>query len=689
MKYYTVNQDMVNVAGIMYDLNHSYMAPYERDDLYLSLIDEQTPQSPDSALEIDMGSKLYADVDYEYNYFTPKYQALTTAFHDSSLFSLLPSLNAWLLLGNEMIDGDIIEFMFTTYKTNGDLISPDRVLSKDYFRDRRKSLNYLATTTPNPSVGAPSMEGLGQIESNEYNSGVTEPEGSASGMDEPSTSTTLSAKYQNINRSSREILPGYERVEFINKEVAKLYADSDNKREMFPMFSKFKMTGIEKTEFCNLLEQYELDSEFIDFLVSTRNENKVNQPIDFKYFVNEEEKTLSSKVCLYRYEDFISHMEAASDKVISEPNEEQTVCEYFESFLKSQVFKAKAEEMIQNMPTGNAFPIAFRLEKQSDDGKLYSTHYFFNYTDLETFLFFDTQVAYRKEYVYDIRVINMVKVPVVTTSNFSGEATELIFIEEPYYKESIFILDSPPIAPDVELITYRGIDNKVLIMFNQMIDKKAQVPIYINPSDAEYFKDQHTAQKIELGLPIIFESDDPADFEFFRLNRKPVEYQEFSNENYKIIQAHDAYSAAYEDTVIPNQTYYYMFRTQDRNGFVSNPSPIYEFTLLKEGETLYPRIRIVDLAKPEPPAQKERTFKKYVKIGLSPRQYLLPKESMTNLEDSKGKHIDIGVSEDNILISRDSSEDKFRKFKFRIRSKNTGKLIDINVTFKKNKVIKA
>ena len=291
--------------------------------------------------------------------------------------------------------------------------------------------------------------------------------------------------------------------------------------------------------------------------------------------------------------------------------------------------------------------------------------------------------------MYDIRVINMVKVPVVTTSNFSGEATELIFIEEPYYKESIFILDSPPIAPDVELITYRGIDNKVLIMFNQMIDKKAQVPIYINPSDAEYFKDQHTAQKIELGLPIIFESDDPADFEFFRLNRKPVEYQEFSNENYKIIQAHDAYSAAYEDTVIPNQTYYYMFRTQDRNGFVSNPSPIYEFTLLKEGETLYPRIRIVDLAKPEPPAQKERTFKKYVKIGLSPRQYLLPKESMTNLEDSKGKHIDIGVSEDNILISRDSSEDKFRKFKFRIRSKNTGKLIDINVTFKKNKVIKA
>tara|TARA_R100001591_G_scaffold107173_1_gene115971 strand:- start:1274 stop:2392 length:1119 start_codon:yes stop_codon:yes gene_type:complete len=372
-------------------------------------------------------------------------------------------------------------------------------------------------------------------------------------------------------------------------------------------------------------------------------------------------------------------METATDKSINEPSKEQSACEYFESFLKAQVFKAKAEEMIKNMPKGYAFPTAFRLEKQSAEGELYSVHYFFNYTDLETFLFFDTQVAYRKEYVYDIRVINMLKI----------DEDDTAFIEEPYYKESIFILDSPPIAPDVELITYRGIDNKVLIMFNQMIDKKAETPVYINPSDTLYFKDQYTAQNIEEGLPIIFESDDPVDFEFFRLNKKPSAYQEFSNENYKVIQSHDAYSAAYEDTVIPNQTYYYMFRAQDMNGFVSNPSPIYEFVLIKEGETLYPRIRIVDLAKPEPPAQKEKTFKKYIKIGLSPRQYLLPKESLVNLSDSEGKYIDIGVSTDNILVSRDSSEDKFRKFKFRIRSKNTGKLIDINVTFKKNKVIKA
>ncbi len=639
MKYYTVNQDLIEVNGVSYNLNHSYMVPYERNDLYLSLINEQTPQNPDSTMEIDMGSKLYADIDYEYNYFASIYQNLTTQLHNSNLFALMPSLNAWLLMTNEMIDMSIRELMFTSYKLNGDEQSPDRVLSKDFFNERQRSIDYF------------------------NDSGIR----------------------TQVVGESRNILPGYNRVEFINKEVAKVYVDSDNKREMFPMFSKFKLSGVEKTEICNLLEQYELDSEFIDFLVSTRNDNKSSQPVDFNlnsefsYLGEQEKRVLSSLVCVYRYDDFVSFVEEASDKVINEPSKEQSACEYFESFLKAQVFKVKAKEMIKNMPIGNAFPVAFRVEKQSDEGDLYSVHYFFNYTDLETFLFFDTQVAYRKEYVYDVRVVNMLK-----TSE-----EDAVFIEEPYYKESIFILDSPPIAPDVELITYRGVDNKVLIMFNQMVDKRAEVPVYINPSDTSHFKDQYKAQNIEEGLPIIFESDDPADFEFFRLNKKPVVYQEFSNENYKVIQSHDAYSAAYEDTVIPNQTYYYMFRTQDRNGFVSNPSPIYEFVLVKEGETLYPRIRIVSLAKPEPPSQKEKKFKKYVKIGLSPRQYLLPKESLTNLEDAEGKYIDIGVSTDNILASSDSSEEKFRKFKFRIRSKNTGKLIDINVTFKKNKVIKA
>ena len=102
---------------------------------------------------------------------------------------------------------------------------------------------------------------------------------------------------------------------------------------------------------------------------------------------------------------------------------------------------------------------------------------------------------------------------------------------------------------------------------------------------------------------------------------------------------------------------------------------------------MYPRIRIVDFKKPDPPTQKSKSFKKYVKIGFSPRKYT----TSYNADFADPQHpsydplfdptdADIGISEDNIIGSD-------RVFKFRIRSKNTGKLVDINVTFKKNKLI--
>ena len=126
-----------------------------------------------------------------------------------------------------------------------------------------------------------------------------------------------------------------------------------------------------------------------------------------------------------------------------------------------------------------------------------------------------------------------------------------------------------------------------------------------------------------------------------------------------------------------------MFRAHDVHQFVSNPSPIYEFKLIKEGETLYPRMRIVDLAKPDPPTQKTKSFKKYLKIGLAPSQYQIPSSAIESIDDTiVNQNIEIGTASEAIVGSN-------RIFKFRLKSKNTGKLIDINVTFKKNKVIKA
>jgi len=268
------------------------------------------------------------------------------------------------------------------------------------------------------------------------------------------------------------------------------------------------------------------------------------------------------------------------------------------------------------------------------------------------------------------------------SKDFDGNPMyEIFYLRQPFYEESITILDSPPIAPDVNLVTYRGESDKLLIMFNSMVDKKYETPIEILESDAELIDRQRQAQWAPGNNMLIFESDDaPHSFEILRTTTKPQKWSDFANTEYRIATTNGDYSCSYTDTITPNTKYYYCFRTRDVHGFISNPTEIYEFEMLKDGETIYPRIRIVDFDPPAPPMQRDKSFKKYIKIGVSTLNTLLPEEyDVNSLDDLEGVHLQVGNA--NIPVWG-------KNFKFRIKSKNTGKMIDINVSFNTKNVIK-
>ena len=77
------------------------------------------------------------------------------------------------------------------------------------------------------------------------------------------------------------------------------------------------------------------------------------------------------------------------------------------------------------------------------------------------------------------------------------------------------------------------------------------VPIYINESDSESFQKQYVAQKIPRPDPIMFESDDPTNFELFKCLKHPSEYSEFANTFYRVISSGGRTAASYTDTIIP------------------------------------------------------------------------------------------------------------------------------------------
>lgn len=630
--------------------SHIYSSPYERSDRY-NLLRSENDRSSLSQLEPELGYMLYADIDFEYNYYSSQYEQNTTPF------VVLPDLNLWLLKQrNDQDEDDIPDYnisnsyedayitMFAEYDYDTHDKVPNDSLSKYYFE------NYEALYAHYDAV----FHGSGKMAYGDY----------------------------------------VERTEFINKTAFGVYADPQNTRENFPFYAKLILSGVEKSEFCNLLEETSLEKKFIDFLIMHRTENVI-EDCDYRASYLDYSSDIVSDVYAYTMEEFYRHVNenhSGGTESVSAIGSDESTCEYFENFIRQQIFFQKINNFFDRTSDQTSFPVAFRLEKARSEGGSPQVKYFFNYSDLQEFKIYDSQVHYKEAYTYTIKVINCIVKPLVPTSRgFVTIRDTVIFLEEPYYEENMYILDSPPIAPDVDLITYRGIDNKVLILLNQMIDQKVEQPVIINESDWEgTFEWQYAAQGIDQGTPpdynpILFESDDPTDFEIFKCLEHPVSYDDFRNEHYRFVSSGNPKmtAASYEDTIIPNQTYYYMFRAQDVHGHVSNPSAIYEFTLNKEGETLFPKLRIVDFAKPEPPLQKNKTFKKYLKIGFSPRQYQIPSDQIALIEDGLvGADIDIGISDDNIIGSP-------RRFKFRIRSKNTGKLLDINVTFKKNKVIKA
>lgn len=600
-------------------LKHQYPVPYERDDRSIKLQAENNPYVPESAHEAEMGKRLYADVNFEYNYFEETYEQFSQYIENTDTI-FLPSLNYFLLHK----EGGFPELEYQKlFSALGQIpLVPERVLSKIYFGRYANGM---------PDI----------LQNQQYY-------------------TDWNIIYENLKL----------KTEYISKKSIDVYKDTQNKREMFPFFGKVHLTGMPKSTFAGILENASMDKLFVDFLLMHREDH---DQVAAHYSDNIEGIMKTEPIRYYTHDTFLSHILSHGGYSFSFDSSVQGTaeCDFLERYIMIEIAKKEMLDYIdKNLNTDKTEPIAYRLEKYDSEGSfdLIQASYFFNLSELEEFRLYDTQVSYGHHYTYRIKVINAV---------FSEE---LLYLEEPYYEDYFRVLDSPPIAPDVEILTYRGVDDKILIMFNSMIDQKVEAPIIINPSDQYTFDRQWEAQKIVSPNPILFESDDPTMFEIFRLEDKPSSYDDFASAKYDIVGKKTRTSAGYNDSILPNRYYYYMFRAQDYHGHVSNPSEVYEFRLNKEGETLYPTIRIIDFKPKDPPSQKNFSFKRYLKIALNASQYQIPESEISKIdEDIVNQEVKIGTSNEPLAGSN-------RKFKFRIKSKNTGKLIDINVTFKKNKV---
>ena len=149
----------LDIGTVTIPANTSYAVPYERNDSYLRLANESDPRNPESLLEPEMGKLLYADVDFEYNYYAPEYEQYTSAlisdrypgvgilggYQLNNSFYAIPSLNTWLLHENRMgVRSGFFRKMYGEYQeAGGQPIIYENTLSRDWFEYRHQSLENL------------------------------------------------------------------------------------------------------------------------------------------------------------------------------------------------------------------------------------------------------------------------------------------------------------------------------------------------------------------------------------------------------------------------------------------------------------------------------------------------------------------------------------------------------------------
>ena len=237
----------------------------------------------------------------------------------------------------------------------------------------------------------------------------------------------------------------------------------------------------------------------------------------------------------------------------------------------------------------------------------------------------------------------------------------------------------PPMFPEVNLVPYRNVDNKILISLNKGLGRvvnnsAADYKVLDEALERSYADSLSEAAALEgveaKDLEIDYSLETPVKgYVVYKIkDRAPLSYSDFDGKVSKIL-TNNGYSDAMEmvDDIEFNVDYYYAFKTFDAFGSYSYPTSVYKLRMVKDSNSVYPLIGIHQMG-PVENRETTKTFKKLINIKPNIAQ------SAINYAESDiaAKNIRLGNLEEGLFG---------QKFKIRIRSKQTGKEIDLNIDF--------
>ena len=508
----------------------------------------------------------------------------------------------------------------------------------------------------------------------------------------------------------------------INKNFS-LVADTDNKRENFPLYNKIEFTTDSGELGINtILNESNINCSFINTSLkeglstilnlgrgTLGSEAVLNYSIVKNSSISFDENNLPVINYTYQNNRFIG-LELDFQNVLSSSiftGDRPTVnsipiISYLDLCDDSNTdsFSKNLTYVLSKLKINNIANSNFKNYKQIFDGELAQNEtliyivkkitasnqiqafVFLNPLEARNFVYYDTQVKYGQKYKYEVDAYQVVIGTNYVFNNYQDTSNgfdidcisipSLKLVQTKYCEKEIVNADSPPIPLDIMFVPYFGINNKLSIYMNSQVGRQHAEPVVILDQDQQTFQHNRETQEIETG-PILFESEDPASlFQIMRLETKPSSYQDFKDSlitNVGVLE--NSFSNTYLDLVEPNKTYYYIFRTKDVHSNISNPTPVYQVTLRDDAGAVYPEIEILYNFDVEVEKDAFKAARKYI--------HLLPSITQTSIEVGEEAESANNLSQLKLGYANDPVWGK--QFKVRVRSKSTGKLVDFNVTF--------
>ena len=334
--------------------------------------------------------------------------------------------------------------------------------------------------------------------------------------------------------------------------------------------------------------------------------------------------------------------------------------------------------------------------KKNSTQKPIQNFFFFNSEQAQLFKFMDTQVKVGEEYIYRVFSYSIVLGSEYTYNDFHiGSSTAMpgdpeweadavsVRVDEAGNEAGIvvnnnaaikivenvvgsgesFVSSHPPVYPNVEFRSFIGEARKIQIIFEDQTETVSQVPFEMSQEEVIRMQKIRKAQgpsEVE-GCPqcITFKNDDETKlYEVYRTTSAPETPRSLRGKMWRRVTQKEIL-----DDVTADTTYYYMFRSIDAHGNVSNPSKTFEVTLIG-GFSPYLIINEYNYEESLPDERvKERKMKKFLRLRPTMQNLLVKSEPLRDKRSSRdvtNGDIQLGITTEGSIWDK--------KFKIRLTS---------------------